>query len=104
MQIIDCLAITAVQCFFVLLTEMPSKPQSNSTDNALIGNFFSRLVYAILSLPTHASIQGSPDRAFSESHPRLIGVLVLPTAPEVTVCSCHPNTISSHLNHHSGKL
>lgn len=94
MQIIDCLAITAVQCFFVLLTEMPSKPQSNSTDNAFIGNFFPHLVYAILSLFTHAYIQGSPERTFFPQTHR--GICVAHCPRDATVCSCHPDTISSH--------
>lgn len=94
MQIIDCLAITAVQCFFVLLTEMPSKPQSNSTDNAFIENFFSHLFYAILSLPTHIYTQGSPDRAFfSQTHR---GACVAHCPRGATVCSCHPDSILSH--------
>ena len=60
MQIIDCLAITAVQCFFVLLTEMPSKPQSNSIYNTFTGFFFLfGFILTILPLPTHTYIQGS---------------------------------------------
>lgn len=49
MQIIDCLAITAVQCFFVLLAEMPSKPPSKSIQ----GVIFSHWVYTNYSLSPH---------------------------------------------------
>lgn len=55
MQIIDCLAITAVQCFFVLLTEMPSKPQSNSIYHTFTGwGFFPHWVYTNCSPFPHS--------------------------------------------------
>jgi len=58
MQIIDCLAITAVQCFFVLLTETPSKPKSNSIYNIFTGVFFLiGFIRTALPLPTHACVE-----------------------------------------------
>lgn len=58
MQIIDCLAITAVQCFFVLLTEMPSKPQSNSIYNTFTGwVFFPHWVCPNYSSSPHSYIR-----------------------------------------------
>lgn len=77
MQIIDCLAITAVQCFFVLLTEMPSKAQSNSIYSTLTGWDFPPWVYpTVLLLPTHAAVPGrqSPwimDRGTDVQSPQL---------------------------------
>lgn len=59
MQIIDCLAITAVQCFFVLLTEMPSKPQTKSLYNTVTGFFFLvRFMLTILPLLTRTYVEG----------------------------------------------
>lgn len=84
MQIIDCLAITAVQCFFVLLTEMPSKPRSNSIDNTFIGIFFPSLgLYELFSLSPlmHAFKEG---RASGLLGCRCLEptVLITPTAPD----------------------
>lgn len=93
MQIIDCLAITAVQCFFVLLTEMPSKAQSNSIYNTLAGWDFPHWVYlTILPLPTHAYAPGrqslwimdkDTDAQSPQLSPGLLRILLLLSTTEL---------------------
>lgn len=93
MQIIDCLAITAVQCFFVLLTEMPSKAQSNSIYNTLAGWDFPHWVYlTILPLPTDAYAPGrqslrimdkDTDAQSPQLSPGLLRILLLLSTTEL---------------------